>query len=473
MTFQEENNQAASLILNKFLNVWTLPFEEQEKLYPFGTSGKLNSLEFFITPYCNQKCNYCYLMKHKEDLYPSNISDNKIILKNLRIFLDYCLEKKYFYIKQVDLFSGEIWGYPFGNQILDIILEYLDKGIQIKCLCIPSNCSFCNSKDFLKIIENYILQFKIRHCDLVFSISYDGVVLDNLSRPSLNQNIFDKTNEKYIDNIFTFAEKYDFGFHPMISQFGIESQIENYAKWIELIKKYWGTKNFESTYGIVMQLETREVGWTDEKIVSYLKWLKFLIDTDIKEYFHNSPKDFCETCLKDGYQGDSRFGGTYMPYSIQSMGPDLAGCDFATNLQLRLGDLAYVPCHRTSYKQFILGHYIVENNHIVDFYSENLPLMNSMYITGLRYKPFCIDCPLLTNCSKNCFGANFEANKELFYPEPSNCNLQKAKVIFMIHYYKKLGFIDELPCLLTNKKLLKEKEPEVYNKWSIIIQQII
>lgn len=473
MTYSEENNQVASFILETFQHYWTKPFIEQEKLNSNIGNDKPSALEFFITPNCNQACNYCYLFKHKNELYPLEIRDNQQILNNLKIFLEYCLEKKYLYLPYVDLFSGEIWGYPFGNQIFDTILEYLKKGLHIKILCIPSNLSFCNSKKLINIIQDYIWKFKDYNCSLVFSVSYDGIVIDNLSRPSIDSSIFNKENDEYIDNMFSFAQKNNFAFHPMISQFGIEHQIENYTEWIKMIKKYWGEQEFKSRYGLIMQLETREAGWTDEKIIHYLKWLKFLIDTDMKEYFDNDIKNFYENCLKAAYTGEASFPPTYMPYQIQTMGVDRASCDFGNNLQIRLGDLALVPCHRTSYKQFILGRYKVENNKIIGFQSENLPLMNSMYMTGLTHKPFCSDCSLGHNCTKCCFGANFEANKELFYPEPSNCNLQKAKVIFLINYYRKLKIIDGLPYLLTNENNLLQKEPEVYKKWTTIAQQII
>ena len=42
---------------------------------------------------------------------------------------------------------------------------------------------------------------------LIFSLSYDGPVIDNLNRPSINSKVFDKIdNNNYINNLFLFSK---------------------------------------------------------------------------------------------------------------------------------------------------------------------------------------------------------------------------------------------------------------------------
>lgn len=189
-----------------------------------------------------------------------------------------------------------------------------------------------------------------------------------------------------------------------------------------------------------MQLETREAGWTDEKIQSYLKWLKFLIDTDCKEYCNEDYKKFFkEIVLGQGKTEHCLFlQGCYFPYRNTGSIKHYLGCTLGRSLFVRMGDLAIVPCHRTSYKKFILGKFKVENNKITGFECNNLPLTSSLYLSSFKYKPFCHECAIVNNCSRYCMGANYEANNELFYPEQSNCNLQKAKILFLHKYYSKL-----------------------------------
>ena len=81
-------------------------------------------IELYITPECNQNCSYCYLCAHGDELYPKQIRNHEQILKNYKMFLNYCVENK---LKPAhfDLFSGEIWQTQFGIDILEILYDCL------------------------------------------------------------------------------------------------------------------------------------------------------------------------------------------------------------------------------------------------------------------------------------------------------------------------------------------------------------
>lgn len=262
----------------------------------------------------------------------------------------------------------------------------------------------------------------------------------------------------------------------MISPINIEQQIENYKLWIQYLEKYLESKNNKvSGYGRIMQLETREFGWTDDKIIEYLKWLKFLIDTDLEHYFHNDKELFFKVALindieifEDDYYP---YIGSYMPYRVDPSS-HLLGCSLGRSIIVRLGDLAIVPCHRTSYPKFILGYYEVKDDKIVDVSCNNFPLANAIYVTSFLSKPKCTGCSIEKYCTKYCLGSNYEQNKELFYPEETNCNLQKATNIFLYLYYQKIG-IKNYKNVNDCFKTMQKREPEVVTKWSTIIQQII
>jgi hypothetical protein len=232
----------------------------------------------------------------------------------------------------------------------------------------------------------------------------------------------------------------------MISSHGIEHQIENLDAWIALFDKYYSHRHPMQVFGMLMQLETREQGWTTEKITYYLKWLKHLIDIDLNKYFEGNKNNFeryinnrtdqNELLKEAGYHDVQNCLRPYLPYKINAGYSDGAlGCSLGRNLVVRMGDLAIVPCHRTCYPKFILGHYEVENDKIVDISCENYSLASGIYVTGFNSKPFCYECALNHCCVKYCCGANYETHQELFYPEESNCELQKAKFVFLHLYY--------------------------------------
>lgn len=476
-TFEEQNNELFANVINTFLEPLKKPRQEIEYLL----SNRMIDepvIELFLTPNCNQMCTYCYLQKNKEGLYPSEFNKKELILNNLHSILDYFV-KEHIFIPRLDLFSGEIFGYPFGNQIFDIILEYQEKGLEIGMISLPTNASFCFSPDIIAIMESYIVKFANYSTNLSISVSYDGPVLDLESRPVLGKKIH--KDEQYLDNLCTFMQKHHYGFHPMISPYGIEKQIDNYKEWIKLIKKYFPVKYPLQNHGLIMQLETREQGWTFEKITEYLKWLKFLIDTDIKEFFEDNLDDFksfvvdkkrTDTILREkGYIPDGTWS-PYFPYNIDNHNAYL-GCSLGKTIMIRVGDLAIVPCHRTSYSKYLLGHYVLDDNGaITGVKCDNFALTSAIYVTGFLTKPVCSTCAIGKYCIKYCMGANHEANQELFYPEESNCELQKAKIYFLYLYFNKLGITNHKQ-LNEAYEALKTQEPEVINKWYNVIQQII
>ena len=109
------------------------------------------------------------------------------------------------------------------------MLKYIKKGLKIDRILVPTNGSFCYSKDLIHIVENYIAKFFEAGTFLNLSLSFDGPLLDKTARPILNK--VDK-NEEFIENVFNFCERNNCGFHPMISPINIEQQIENYKLWI-------------------------------------------------------------------------------------------------------------------------------------------------------------------------------------------------------------------------------------------------
>ena len=69
----EKDNLLQSFIFDDFYK----SFSKDSRMVP--------RLELDITPDCNKKCEYCYLQKYKDQLYPKDIRERDNIIKNLQI----------------------------------------------------------------------------------------------------------------------------------------------------------------------------------------------------------------------------------------------------------------------------------------------------------------------------------------------------------------------------------------------------
>ena len=463
LTFQQENNELLKTII-------------YSKLAQLKTTAPdtADTVELYVTGDCNQKCEYCYLVKYGDQLYPKELRKKDIIIKNLKIFLDFLIEKD-LVPQRIDLFSGEILGTQLGNEILDTLLDYvITKGLNIKAICIPSNMSFCLKQESINRINKYIEDFLQYNVHVSISCSMDGLIVDKYERP-FNDNTDKLKTKDYYNRILSFCSSHDFGFHPMISANSLKYQKENYKVWIQILHLlYPDEKIFKIKLGKVMQLEVRNDEWTEEHIKEYIDWLNFLIDTDKKEYFNNDNKEFFDEIYTEKFAKYKEV--TYLPYQIFRFKE--TSCTIGKMVCVRLGDLAICPCHRTSYDKYILGKFIVDNDKIIDIKANNVQLASAIYLTSALIKPKCNECPLKWFCVKGCLGSQYETTNDVFYPIESVCQLEKVKNIFLYFKFKKM--IQESNIKYTYpliyelnmgvEKLLKQED---FSKWITFIQNLI
>ena len=71
--------------------------EHPEELeYIMGDTG---GIELIVRPECNQKCEYCYIARYGDTLYPKEERvSNDVILHNLDLLLTYVFEDQQLYI---------------------------------------------------------------------------------------------------------------------------------------------------------------------------------------------------------------------------------------------------------------------------------------------------------------------------------------------------------------------------------------
>lgn len=384
----------------------------------FENGNRLTRIELDITPECNKNCEYCYLAKYKDQLYPVEIRNKQTILHNLEIYLDFLLSKN-ITVAQIQLFSGEIWGSDFGFQVFDILL---DKHIEkiTKSIIIPSNCSFINNEKEYSKINEYMIKFLLRQVRLGFSISYDGLIVENENRPFINQSVV--SEEEYANKMFQLTDTHNIGFHPMIAAGTIEKQIENFNWWCKKCEEYhWDVLDK------VMMLEVRNDDWTDEKIKNYLIWLNHVMEYTLKHNLNNDLTNMINFMLNEDINKIKH----YIPFVLLH-GENNISCNLVHHHTVRLGDLALIPCHRLSYEKLLYGKFKVENDVITGIEALNVNFAFQNYLLNNFGYLKCDTCIIHDICTGQCHGAAFESSKESFYPIESVCNLEKAKITFIL-----------------------------------------
>ena len=435
-------------------------------------------LEFYITPNCNQKCEYCYLVKHGEKLYPSQYRDKDTILKNLDIFIDLILEKDLI-PSEIDVFSGEIWESDFGMEVLKRILRLSKAGEgRFETLTIPSNFSFITNDKYRTAIEKFIDLFKYHGTNVIFSCSYDGPLIEDQNRPFIDTNLHttEKTSEEYAETLFKWCRKYNYGFHPMVNAYSIEKWPEQFKWWVDHTLEYE-----MNLYAYTMFLEVRNNEWTDDKIEHYLRFLNTAIDYSCEKVHDGDLHDFIHKALD--YQQEKTPFIDSKNYNVMSFANSCSnkGCSVDRMMCLRLGDLAWAPCHRTSYEKMLYGRFKVEDDKIVGIQALNIPMF--VAINSLTYKGHmkCDICPIAPMCVRGCYGAQMEDSKEIFYPCDTVCELFMAKFMFLKEKYGRMYFnnpaaqpkkkykaVYESVCSIVNN-IPKEKQ----DKWMPVISAIL
>lgn len=434
-----------------------------------------STLELNITAACNQRCEYCYFTRRGNELYPPALRERGTIIRNIRSLFDYFLEES-MRIREMDLFSGEIWGSGIGNDVLELILEYIGKGLGTTYILIPSNMTFILDDEKYAAVKEYIRKYRDAGCRLAFSVSVDGIYLEDEERPIADGLTGIRRGQEFYDELFRFCRQEHYAFHPMVAANGIEKWIRNFDWWQDMFRRY-GMNPFE--YG--MYLEVRDDEWTLEKVEEYLKFVDHMVNHDLYELMHGDLSGFAKDVFSSGRT--DRIRG-YFPYIFTCIG-NASDCSITTSLIVRCGDLAIGPCHRTCYDQFIYGKYRMEDGKITGIDANNVQLAQVILNQNCYSVMECCRCPVAYFCNRGCFGAQYEATGEILKPCESVCMLSKARMIYLRLKYQETGlfqagyglknpsvsaFIDHI---LERTDMLKKGEPNLWKYWELVAQRII
>lgn len=418
MTYQEQLNKVMESYLNRY---------EKKELF----------IEFILSSSCNQKCEYCYLVKHRDKAYPAEANKSENILRNFPILLEW-LQKEGYQWTTFDIFSGEFFQLPYWEEILKDIGEFCKKYDRHEnIISIPTNMSFLMDDEKTERVKYWMttLNNDYNNTLLYLSASVDGPEsLESTERALVNGK---NKDDIFYDKLFRFMKETSTGAHPMITKNFLANYKENYDWWIDNIIKYdckFLKADNTSVYNIPMFLEVRDPEqWDEESLENYKKFLWYVAEKDLQTIHNNDKNDFAWHMIDD-FSDNLISCGKYnhvQPYiiGIPQMQHHLP-CSIQSGPVWRVGDLALVPCHRTCYPSNIYGKLLLneEKTKIIGCHGLNPTL-------GLKVKTFnpnrsmlgCTYCKYKTICLKGCLGSQYEHNKELFSSQEEICKMFEVK----------------------------------------------
>lgn len=412
--------------------------EEQNKLlkhHLFSKERDSKSIEFIITSACNQSCEYCYLFKHGREMYPPESNKPENILTNFPILLDW-LEENEFKFDTYDIFSGEFFAFPYWEDIFQIIIDHEQKMLakdpdrKLHFIDIPTNGSFLLTEESTQNVINWYNKLMENNLDLHLSISVDGPQeIEALERPLNNHNI--KTGNNFYERMWKFKKKYQLSGHPMVTKNFLKNYKINYDWWIDNTIKH-DIRFDNDVYAIPMLLEVRDPDqWDEESLANYEKFLNYVVDKDFSTIHENDLDDFAWHFIDD-FSDNIATKGRYChvqpyiagyPYLVNKM-----PCSIQSGPVFRVGDLAWVPCHRTCYPQNVYGKFEVQNGKIIGLKAQN-PIL-AIKIKSLNPNISilkCSSCSMNSLCLKGCLGSQLEHTKELFCAQDEICEMYRVK----------------------------------------------
>lgn len=438
-TYQAENTDLLKTILSaSFFRPW----KNREK-YRTTIERRDLAVELYVTAACNQACEYCYLHKFGDALYPADIRDPEKIIHNLRMILDYLIEQGYD-VRRYDIFSGEIMHTPLGIAVLDEIYQGKQRGLTVEEIQIPTNCSFLLDDAATQRLQAAFDRLRSAGVAVKPSASVDGLLIEDDVRPFVGGIRQGQRDQAFYDRVFDFVLKNEGGFHPMIAASSIE-------RWKDNIVWWW---NQCEAHGInlpnsVMTLEVRNDDWTLEKIEAYVDFLDFYAGLIFDGFCHGDAAYFARCMIGVEQVGPIR---GYSPLLLNN-DTQIATCSISHQLTVRLGDLAICPCHRTAYPEYLYGRFVVEDGKITDIEAINPFAAAKILMMNQRVCHHgCDVCWNKNFCVRQCFGAQLESGQELFMPSSIVCNLLKAKTEALYKIYLQYGVAEQAKLLVENTR---------------------
>jgi len=247
-----------------------------------------------------------------------------------------------------------------------------------------------------------------------------------------------KYDDSFYDKLFRFSKDFNVGFHPMIYSNGIEKWKDNFLWFQEMFKKY--DLPFHNLY----LLEVRNKEWNIKQCQEFEKFVNFLV------------KWTWEKCDKD-VEKISNFifkekGFNILTSSLSTVGRGI-GCSVQSTMMLRLGDLKFSPCHRTSYDFMNAGEFVVKDGKIDNISSINPSLFFTINGINISSLPMCSICPISNFCTGGCLGSQYETTGDPFSPIPTVCRMELYKIRGLFRGYEEIGIMPKILNMINKDKV--------------------
>lgn len=422
MTKYEQDKQLIKDVLERhYFQKWREDIESAIEIYVYGL--------------CKSNCKYCYLKKHQEEIYPTELNDISTIIHNFELVIDWYIKNKF--ICMIDFFSAEWLTTPLFEPMMQIMYDkFKNTKFRPFRIIAADNMQFLWDEEKTKQIRNWFDKFKEElNIEFTLSASVDGYYCDQ-----------DRVlgNDVFYKRLWDFMEDYDLRAHPMVSSYNIHNWIDNYIWW-------QNNAPYKIARPLTM-LEVRDSTWDKKSIQELITFTDFLVDYQFEHFFNKNKLDFLKYVLgfnlrKEYPYSDPGYNSIGILSTDYVTGQDHMACSFNHQCGIRLGDLTIAPCHRLWYKEFLIAQLQTnkENNQIIDI----APLNITLGIVKARIKtsclPHCESCPFVGICIGFCMGQAYEHHKNFLIPTKEVCDLYKAKLTFLIYKYQQMGLWELLP----------------------------
>jgi len=411
-----EENQIVESILNKtFFPAWkNAAWKENKEMELFKT------IEFMVSAHCDQACKYCYYRKYGKYTYPAAIAKPKLVIENARMILNWLEENEYY--PEFNLFSGEIFAQKAGIEVIKLVSDFHKRTGHVSGCTIPTNMSFLFDEKKTEMVTKLINDGHEAGFHMHLSASVDGKYCD-VNRPFKDKRI--KTDEWY-EKFFDFVAEHHVGLHPMV----YSKEIQHWRKNFDWFQEHLAKRNLGWKQPYLLEVRNEE--WTEPELNEFYKFIQYVVGYGWKKAKEEGvlPHSFPQYCHENKLFNLMTIFG--------SVGRGTS-CSIQTTVQIRLGDMKHVLCHRAAYRPHELWKFTHADGKITGIEAINTAGFISWIAADSKTFPMCECCPINSFCIGQCWGSMFESNKDHFVPIPSVCALEHIKLKAVLDTVHKLN----------------------------------